>query len=286
LPSDIKDAIFQDQVASSLLGDQVDESQSEEVSSDAVTLNVDSGDGEYSESELQTESEDGAENEIPEESLEAPTPEEQEAWIGENQAFEALPERQQFEQCSDLLSQQYAQVQAELDPETAQAWVEKLVADTGFGGLEHNFDAVAVATVAEAASSNFETTLRYHPDAPAFQEAAGRYYELSPDQRQSAEGQRRYAAAVQAAMPLNSRTMSLAVLNDLGVGLRFPDLVNSGNPVALISQLVVDMAEDAGWLTQQPDRQSRQGAGRSPFQTNQDLFDAESMEEIARRGLL
>jgi hypothetical protein len=173
MPSDINDALFQDAVATSLLGDQaIDESQGEEVSSDVEALNIDRG--EYTESELETESEVGTENETPEESLEPPSPEQQEAWIAENQAFEALPEGQQFEQCSDLLSQQYAQIQADLDPETCQAWVQKLVADTGFAGLENNFDAMAVAIVAEAASSNFEATLRYHPDAPAFQNAAAR----------------------------------------------------------------------------------------------------------------
>ena len=217
---------------------------------------------------------------------------EQAARLESQEAFEALPEAEQFQQCTELLSQKYAEVQASLDPETCRAWAAKLAADSGFPGLEGRFDPVVVATVAEVATSNFEETLRYHPAAPAFRDAVSEYYALSPEQRNTREGQQLYDAAVRAAMPLNSRTMALAVLNDLGVAFNQPNLPYSGNPVALVSRLVVELAEDAGWLgASQPNREEhaalvRLSSSRSPFKTNSDLFDDQAMEEVARRGLL
>jgi len=216
---------------------------------------------------------------------------EQAALMESQEAFEALPEAEQFQQCTESLSQKYAEVQASLDPETCQQWAAKLAADSGFPGLEGRFDPVALATVAETATSGFEETLRYHPAAPAFREAVGEYYSLSPEQRQTPEGAQLYDAAVRAAMPLNSRTMALAVLNDLGVVLNQPNLPYSGNPLALVAQLEVELAEDAGWLgASQPTREEhavgRPGSSRSIFKTNVDLFDDQAMEEVARRGLL
>jgi hypothetical protein len=211
------------------------------------------------------------------------TPEHQEAFLQAQEAFESLPETEQFEQCTEFLSTQYAEAQAQLDPQTCNEWAEKLVAEHGFPGLEKAFDATALATVAEVASNNFEQTLSLHPAAPAFREAAGKYFALPPEQRESTEGQRLYSAAVRSAIPLSSRAMAQAVLSDLGTVLRAPGLARTANPQMLVAQLVMDIAEDAGWVGQ-----GRQQAAQydSPFATNADLFDAEAMEEVARRGLL
>jgi hypothetical protein len=232
----------------------------------------------YSEQEQAAEESQDGEEPKPAEDV---TPEEQEAFIQAQEAFESMPEAQQFEQCRELLSQRYEQVQADLDPQTCQEWAQKIVAEHGFPGLESNFDAVALATVAESASSNFEETLQFHPAAPAWKEAAGQYFELTPEQRQSPEGQQLYGAAVRACMPLSNRTMCLAVLNDIGTVLNFPNLARSGNPQLLVAQLVMDVAEDAGWASQ-PQRQSGQGTRRSGFQTNRDIFDDETLDHFRR----
>lgn len=291
MPS-IEDSIEQDQIASTLLSPAEQQAEYVERNPEFAHLSEQS---ELAESRI----DDGLENAMDQPSgelqetegaqpqadeLQPLSEEERAARIEGEEAFEALPEAQQFQQCTDALSQKYAEVQANLDPETCQAWAAKLVADSGFPGAEGKFDAVALATVAETATSNFEETLRYHPAAPAFREAVSEYYALSPQQRQTPQGQQLYDVAVRAAMPLNSRTMALAVLNDLGVVLKQPNLPYSGNPLALVAQIEVELAEDAGWLNQH--EQVAPARHNSPFQTNSDLFDSEAMEEITRRGLL
>src|SRR5205823_9258272 len=134
-----------------------------------------------------------------------------------------------------FLSTQYAEAQAQLDPQVCNQWAQKLVAEHGFPGLEQNFDATALASVAEVASNNFEQTRSLHPAAPAFREAAGRYVALTPERRESTEGQRLYSAAVRSAVPLSSRTMAQAVLCDLGTVLGHPNLARSGNPQLLVA---------------------------------------------------
>jgi hypothetical protein len=274
--SDILDAVEQDAIADTLVAplhpvyeqsdsaDHAEADQFPEASQDAL---------EQPEESAQQQDDEAAEV----------TPEQQEAFLEAQDAFESMPEAQQFEHCCQFLNEQYADAQAQLDPQTCNQWAEKLVADYGFPGLEKNFDATALATVAEVASNNFEQTLSLHPAAPAFREAAGKYFALPPEQRQSAHGQRLYSAAVRSAMPLSSRTMALAVLSDLGTVLRAPGLARTANPQMLVAQLVMDIAEDAGWIGQ-----GRQQTGQydSPFETNADLFDNEAMEEVARRGLL
>jgi hypothetical protein len=278
--SDILDVHEQDAIADTLVAPLHSTYEGQDTGTEyshADGENIDYG------QEEQEQSADEAQELNPEQGTDEPTEEQQTEWMQHNEAFDSMPEAQQFEQCSQSLAERYAQVQADLDPQVCQEWAQKIVAEHGFAGLESNFDATALATVAESASSNFEETLSFHPAAPAWREAAGQYFELTPEQRQSAEGQKLYASAVRAAMPLSNRTMCLAVLNDLGVVLNSPNLARSGNPQLLVAQLVMDVAEDAGWASQ---LQSRNGASRSIFQTNNDLFDDETMEEVARRGLL
>jgi len=267
LPHDITQAVEQDAIADTLVTPlhSTFEAQHE---------GADYGYPDASEQEQFAEAPEDSESEQAE-LTEAVTPEEQGQFMAAQEAFESQPEAQQFEQCSEALSERYAQVHAELDPETCQAWAGKLFADNGYAGLERQVDTVALATVAETASANFEETLRYHPGASAFKEAAGKYFDLAPEQRQSREGQQLYAEAVRAAVPLSSRTMALAVLNDLGTVLNFPNLARSGNPQLLVAQLVMDVAEDAGWFSQQQQQQSR---GR--FQTNNDLFTEEVLSDF------
>ena len=117
MPSDISQAIEMDQIAETLVA-PLHSSYDDTQDSGSDYRHADDG------TDWQEQPQSAEESQEPE-VADAPTEEQQAEWMQHNEAFDSLPEAQQFEQCSQLLSERYEQVQADLDPQTCQEWAQK-----------------------------------------------------------------------------------------------------------------------------------------------------------------
>src|SRR5438094_10382443 len=109
--SDITEAIEQDAIADTLVAPL---HSAYEQSDSADYAEADQG-AEEPQNALE-QPEEGAQQEGDDLAAEV-TPEHQEAFLQAQEAFESLPETEQFEQCTEFLSTQYAEAQAQLDPQ-------------------------------------------------------------------------------------------------------------------------------------------------------------------------
>jgi hypothetical protein len=284
MPSDITQAIEQDLIAESLLGDisavqRYDEGQNtgEDTGTEyryADGQNVDTGQEQEQPADTEQQLDDADLTAEPQDELPEVTPEQLETYQQQQEEWQALPTEQQAQVADQMLHSAYTEAYNSVSPKDAADFTNDFGrSHWGIDNLSQVVDPQEFTAFEEAWADNAENLVAHHQHREQFLEALGR--------GQSQEALRIAQSMVDPVMSERYLPHFMAVTNGI-----FGDTVKQWTPVQFAAKCLCDFARANGWASQPQSNSRTQPRSGSFFETNTDLFDDEAMEEIMRRGLL
>jgi len=219
------------------------------------------------------EGDDGIENaldqpsdesqEIPESADElAATPEEQERYSQEMQQWQALPDEQKGQIADEYLTQVYDGAYSTITPQEAKEFTEAIGENWGVQDLSSKVDPIPFAVFSEAWSDHAQKTVALHPAGQDFLEAVAD--EQHPE--------RALQLAASMCDPLMVQRFFSHFQNILG-----KENFAHRDPMQFAAECMVDLARLQGWGIPTQQEGERGLGSASPFETNQDIFNEETL---------